>query len=107
MARFAIDGDDLRVEKDIDIFVVKALAQAGLRGLVTIHEGQHLAHATMVRWELIVQLAENTAHVRLAIDKGDPVTGFSQVKGRADTANSGTDHQRFTHFLTHQNSLFK
>jgi hypothetical protein len=88
-ARFTLHRAQGGAQQDLDVFVKKPFSQAGLDARIPIHHGQHPAHAATVRGELVVQLAEDAAHMRRPVGQGHPVSHLGQVDGRPNTADSG------------------
>ncbi len=100
-ARFARHRCQGRAQQDIDIFVKKSFAQAGLGAGIPVHHGQHPAHTAVVGWKLVVQLAQDTTHVRRLVGQGHPVSHLGQVDGRPNTADPGADYEGAADFPIH------
>ena len=100
-ARFASHRAQGGAQQDVDVVVEKAFSQAGLHAGIPVHHGQHPAHAAAVRGKLVVQLAQDAAHVRCPVGQGHPVSHLGQVDGRPNAADSGAYHERAADFPIH------
>jgi hypothetical protein len=100
----AFNGDKIRGQKDIDVFVKQTFAQAILRACIPIDEGKHFTHAATIGGKLVIKLTQNASQMGSAVNQGDPIAEFRQIQRGPDAAYSSPYNQRFTDFSVHESS---
>ena len=75
--RIALHRGDLRKRQDLDIFMKQAFAHTVLRSILAAHQGQHSAHAAMIRRELVIKFGQDTAHLGGIIGQDNLIARFS------------------------------
>ncbi len=71
----------------------QAFSHTVLRSILAAHQGQHSAHAAMIRRELVIKFGQDTTHLGGIIGQDNLIARFSQLYGRLDPGNAGTSHQ--------------
>ena len=79
----------------------KPLAQTELGSGVALDQGQHLAHTAVVCRELIIELAQDSADMRGVVDERHPVSGFGQIQGGTNPADSRSNDECISDFFIH------
>jgi hypothetical protein len=77
LAGLAFNGDKVRGQKDIDVFVKQTFAQAILRACIPIDQGKHFTHAATIGGKLIIELTEYAPDMGRPVNQRDAITIFS------------------------------